>query len=183
VLGLQEMDRALREMPKDLAKGALRNAVNAGAVVLRNAARNAAPVRSDGKLKLLRPRLTRAAQKRIARRLGRSTTGSVQLTRAEIRQLAPEGVESGPTRAPGYLKKQIRVLGARLSRDGRMTARVTIGSAFYGGFREHGTKRQPARPWFKAAVEAASQQAVTAMGNRLKVEVERAARKWRARGR
>lgn len=183
VLGLRELDRALRELPRDLAKAALARATRAGAMELVKAARAAAPVRRDGRLKRLRPRLTRATQRRIARRLGRSGSGTTTLTRAEIRQLAPEGADSGPTRGPGFLRRSIKVYRVRMSRAGVMEARVGIGAAFYGGFLEAGTKRLAPRPWFRAAIDGAREAAVRALGNTLKVEIERAAQKWRARGR
>lgn len=183
IRGLRELDQALKELPKDLAKRALANATRAGAVELAKAAKAAAPVRTDGKLKKLRPTLTRAAARRIARRIGKAGGGSVQLTRAEIRQLAPEGAANGPTRGPGYLKKNIKVYGVRLTREGVMSARVGVGKAFYGGFLEHGTEKMRARPWFGAAVEAARAAAIKAVGDVLKVEIEKAARKWARRGR
>lgn len=183
IRGLRELDEALKQLPKDLAKRALANATRAGADVLAKAAKAAAPVRHDGKLKKLRPTLTRAAARRIARRIGKAGGGSVTLTRAEIRQLAPAGAENGPTRGPGYLKKNIKVYGVRLTREGVMSARVGIGQAFYGGFLEAGTKKMRARPWFKAAVDGAREAAIRAVGDRLKVELERAAQKWAKRGR
>lgn len=183
IRGLKELDDALKELPKDLAKRALANATRAGAAELAKAAKAAAPVRTDGKLKKLRPTLTRAAARRIARRIGKARGGSVQLTRAEIRQLAPEGAANGPTRGPGYLKKNIKVYGVRLTQEGVMSARVGVGKAFYGGFLEHGTKKMRARPWFGAAVEAARAAAIKAVGDVLKVEIEKAARKWARRGR
>lgn len=183
IRGLRELDQALKELPKDLAKRALANATRAGAAELAKAAKAAAPVRHDGKLKKLRPTLTRAAARRIARRLGKAGGGSVTLTRAEVRQLAPEGAASGPTRGPGYLKKNVKVYGVRLNREGQMVARVGVGQAFYGGFLEHGTKKMRPRPWFKAAVDGARSAALKALTDRLKVELEQAARKWAKRGR
>lgn len=181
IRGLRELDEALKQLPKDLAKRALANATRAGAMVLAKAAKAAAPVRTDGKLKKLRPTLTRAQARRIARRIGKAGGGAVQLTRAEVRALAPAGAENGPTRGPGYLRKQIRVYGVRLTQEGQMVARVGIGKAFYGGFLEVGTAKMRARPWFKAAVDGARQAAVDAVAARLRVEIERAAQKWRGR--
>lgn len=181
VQGFQELDRALKELPKDLAKKGLAAATRAGAVALQKAAQSAAPVRSDGKLKLLRPKLTRAASKRIARRIGRAGGGAVQLTRAEIRQLAPAGAANGPTRGPGFLKKSIKVYSVKLTKAGSMTARIGVGAAFYGGFLEFGTKHQSPRPWFKAAIQGGAQAAVKALGDRLRVEIDKAARKYAAR--
>ena len=183
IRGLKELDEALKQLPKDLAKRALANATRAGAAELAKAAKAAAPVRTDGKLKKLRPTLTRAAARRIARRIGKAGGGTVTLTRSEIRQLAPEGAANGPTRGPGYLKKNIKVYGVRLTREGVMTARVGIGKAFYGGFLEAGTAKMRARPWFGAAVQNARTAALKALVDRLKVEIEQAARKWAKRGR
>lgn len=183
IRGLRELDNALKELPKDLAKRALANATRAGAAVLAKAAQAAAPIRRDGKLKKLRPTLTRAQSRNIARRIGRAGGGAVKLTRGEMRTLAPEGAAAGPTRGPGYLKRNIKVYGVRLTREGVMTARVGIGAAFYGGFLEAGTRKMGPRPWFRAAIDGAREAAIRALGERLKVEIERAAQKYAAGGR
>lgn len=183
VRGLAELDRALRELPRDLARTALSRATRAGAAVLLRAARAAAPVRSEPGLKLIRPRTTRAGrrvQRAVARRIGRAGGGSVTLTSRELRILQRDA--GGARRGPGYLKRSIKIYGVRIER-GQMVARVGVGQAFYGGFREFGTRRQPAQPWFARAVQGAAGAAVDALAARLRVELDAAAAKYAARGR
>lgn len=183
VRGFAELDRALSELPKDLAKTALNRAVRAGASALLRAARAAAPVRATPELKLIRPRTTRAGrrvQRQIARRLGRAGGGTVTLTKREVRILQRDA--GGARRGPGFLKRAIKIYSVRLI-DGQMTGRIGIGQAFYGGFREFGTRHQGARPWFASAVQNASAAAVEALRARLRRELDLAAAKYAARGR
>lgn len=182
VRGLADLDRALRELPKDLARTALNRAVRAGAATLLRAARAAAPVRSEPGLKLIRPRTTRAGrrvQRQVARRIGRAGGGSVRLTQREVRVLQRDA--GGARRGPGFLKRSIRIYSVRLV-NGAMVARVGIGQAFYGGFREFGTKHQAAQPWFARAVQGAAAAAVDALRVKLRGELDIAAAKYAARG-
>ena len=69
---------------------------------------------------------------------------------------------------PGYLKASFRI---RLGKeDGLPVAWVHSGRAFYGHFYEFGTHHQPARPFFRPAVEAAKGPAFRAMTETMTVK-------------
>jgi HK97 gp10 family phage protein len=56
---------------------------------------------------------------------------------------------------------------------------VTTGSAFWGRFSEFGTEHEPARPWFKPAVDQIAGKLVDALRTELGKAIDKAARKAR----
>lgn len=79
----------------------------------------------------------------------------------------------------GSLKKNLRVRPFRNPRPGFKGTRVHTRDAFWGMFQEFGTKHQPARPWFRPAVEGSKTAAISAfvaaIGRGITREAERLA--------
>jgi len=88
--------------------------------------------------------------------------------RDEARDWAPEAT-GGPSHPEyGRLSANIRVNKATKSQR-RFKAHLIIhtGDAFWGMFKEFGTSKESAQPWFRPAVEAAWASALRAIGKRL----------------
>lgn len=97
-----------------------------------------------------------------------------------IRQAAPVGTEPmhRKQRKYGRLRDNIRVsVASRKAPEFRVT--VNSGRAYWGMFTEFGTVRQPPRPWFTpafdAAVPAMLQSLIDALGRGVRREAERQA--------
>lgn len=94
----------------------------------------------------------------------------------EARNSAPVGVYDAadqPTaarRKSGPLRRAIR--RARLRAGETATVQVGIGRAFWGMFQEFGTRRMPARPWFRAAWERSRLKALSSIGAALGKGIE-----------
>ncbi len=101
------------------------------------------------------------------------------VTKAAVKAAAPVGDEPSKISAKfGHLKDNIRVI--RLKRDipkGSAQYRVDTGKAPQGFWREFGTSKQPARPWFRPAVDSSFAKAVNKMKEQLAKGVAREAEK------
>lgn len=98
--------------------------------------------------------------------------------RNEIVAAAPRGEE--PSRASakyGRLHENIRTLRLRRGPKDWVGVRVDTGDAFWGHILEFGSKFMPARPWFRPAVDASYQKAMTKIRDALGRGVEREAKK------
>jgi HK97 gp10 family phage protein len=75
---------------------------------------------------------------------------------------------------PGELKRSIR---RRVQKMGTasVTVAVGIGRAFWGMFREFGTRHEPARPWFRPAWDESKLAALNKIGLELGKRIEAAA--------
>lgn len=115
-------------------------------------------------------------QKRVMRA---SVRAGAAVLRTAVRRAAPVGTEPSPlSKEYGHLKDNIRVV--QLKRDvprDSASFRVDTGNAPQGFWREFGTSRQPARPWFRPAVDSAFERAVNRMKERLAIGIEREAEK------
>jgi len=118
--------------------------------------------------------------------LQQATSAGARRWARYIRAAAPIGPETpnpdtkrGKQRAKyGLLKRNIRTKASK--RDKRRHQRgayVTTGNAFWGYFREVGTRHQPPLPWFRPAANRGYQAALTAMRDRLPVAIEKEAEK------
>lgn len=146
--GLEELARALRELPQRVARNGLRASVYAGAKVIRDEA------------KLKAPMATGSAAK------GHPPPGT--LKRAIIMKQIAE--LSGPRKQTFFVTvrqgKQYRNQGKRgnLSQD-----------AWYWRFVEFGTVKMSAKPFLRPAFEGKKMEAVDAIKRRLAERVEQAA--------
>lgn len=77
----------------------------------------------------------------------------------------------------GRLHQNIKTRKVRSRRRQTVSFQVTTGSAFWGRFSEFGTEHEPARPWFKPALDQVAGKVVAAIGTELKKAIEKAARK------
>jgi HK97 gp10 family phage protein len=77
----------------------------------------------------------------------------------------------------GDLRDNIRVRLAKARKENTITYNVTTGNAFWGYFLEYGTVNMPAQPWMRPAFDAFVGRATQVQIDRLKVGVERAAKK------
>ncbi|SEM40664.1 phage protein, HK97 gp10 family [Sphingomonas gellani] len=79
----------------------------------------------------------------------------------------------------GRLKQNIKTRKVRSRRQHTVSYKVTTGSAFWGRFSEFGTEHEPARPWFKPAIDEVAGRVVQALQDELKKAIDKAARKAR----
>lgn len=148
VTGLSDLDRQLRAFGPKLAERGLRAMNYAGAKVILDAARAAAPVRTG---------LLRANIVTIKRRSPRNAfTHSVALKSVRL------------TYGNTKLNKKLRRVGKKYTADG---------PAFYGKFIEFGSSKMEARPFLRPAFYNAVPAAVEAMKARLAKAVEDAAKR------
>jgi HK97 gp10 family phage protein len=149
VKGLRELEIALRELPAEVERTVLRQALAAGARVVRDEARARVPVRAEASLKGYKIR-----RSGFLGQWARATKG----------------------RLPGFLRASIvsRVVRA----GGGLVAKVGwTGDAFYGMFLEFGTSRIAARPFLRPAFEAVKARAVAEIAAKLGPGIEKAAAK------
>lgn len=148
VTGLRELQDALKELPKNVARNALRGSVYAGAKIIIDEAKTRAPV------------LTGPVSH------GHQPPGT--LKRSIIMKQIPE--QSGLYKQTFYVTvrkgKEYRHQGKKgnLSQD-----------AFYWTFVEFGTCYMAARPFLRPAFESMKQAAVDAIKSRLAERIEKAA--------
>lgn len=151
VQGLDQLARALKELPMRVARNSLRGAVYAGAKLIRDEARLKAPVASNP-----------LANKEPPGTLRRSVIMKQipQLSNNE-RQTFFVTVRHG---------KKYRNQGKRgnLSQD-----------AWYWRFVEFGTVKMAARPFLRPAFESKKHQALAAIKNRLSERIEQAVQELR----
>lgn len=77
----------------------------------------------------------------------------------------------------GRLHENIKTRKVRSRRAHTVSFQVTTGSAFWGRFSEFGTEHEPARPWFKPALDQVAGKVVEALTVEIKKAIDRAARK------
>lgn len=84
----------------------------------------------------------------------------------------------------GHLKENIRMFKLKFNvPEETVIFRVNTGDAFWARFLEYGTRFMPARPWFRPAVDANAERAVSAMKEKLAQGIEREAMKLISGGR
>ena len=148
VQGLDQLVKALRELPQRVARNGLRAAVYAGAKVIRDEAKLQAPVATGD--------------------LGPNQPPPGTLKRSVIMKQIPE--LSGAQKQTFFVTvrqgKKYRKQGKKgnLSQD-----------AWYWRFVEFGTVKMPARPFLRPAFDMKKHEAVTAIKTRLAQRIEQAA--------
>ena len=148
VQGLDQLAKALRELPQRVARNGLRAAVYAGAKVIRDEAKLQAPVATGN--------------------LGPNQPPPGTLKRSVIMKQIPE--LSGAQKQTFFVTvrhgKKYRKQGKKgnLSQD-----------AWYWRFVEFGTVKMSARPFLRPAFEMKKHEAVTAIKTRLAQRIEQAA--------
>jgi len=148
VQGLDQLAKALRELPQRVARNGLRAAVYAGAKVIRDEAKLQAPVATGD--------------------LGANQPPPGTLKRSVIMKQIPE--LSGAHKQTFFVTvrhgKQYRKQGKKgnLSQD-----------AWYWRFVEFGTVKMSARPFLRPAFDLKKHEAVTAIKTRLAQRIEQAA--------
>ena len=146
VKGLRELGEAMRGLADDVNKKVARQAVAAGAKIVRDDARRRAP-RDSGNLQ--------AAV--VMKNLGK--------TRLTARYVV--ATRSGKT-------ADVKA-GKAAARSGDASQRRAVGKdAFYGAFQEFGTVKAPAQPFMRPAFEENQQAAIDAMATRLAQRIKRA---------
>lgn len=153
VTGLKELEKALMELPKEVAQRPLRAAVNAGAKVVMDEAKNRAPQGETGNL--------RKAIYRTRTRRGSGTGKETYVV----------GVRKGK------MKYADTANNRRLKRVGKTYQ--TRGLAYYWRFLEFGTSKLSARPFLRPAFEAKKDAAVDAIKAKLAEAIEKTAAKLR----
>lgn len=146
--GLEELARALKELPKRLARNGLRASVYAGAKVIRDEARLKAPVATKA--------------------LGPNQQPPGTLKRAIIMKQIPEKSDA---------QKQVFHVAVRRGKQYRKQGKKGTLSqdAYYAHFVEFGTVKMSARPFMRPAFEGRKNDAVEAIRTRLAERVEAAA--------
>ena len=148
VQGLDQLAKALRELPQRVARNGLRAAVYAGAKVIRDEAKLQAPVATGA--------------------MGPNQPPPGTLKRSVIMKQIPE--LSGAQKQTFFVTvrqgKKYRKQGKKgnLSQD-----------AWYWRFVEFGTVKMPARPFLRPAFDMKKHEAVTAIKTRLAQRIEQAA--------
>jgi len=108
---------------------------------------------------------------------------AASLLRTEIRKAAPRGqTQSDASKRYGRLRQNVRLVRLKRVPKGSAAFRVNTGNAFWGVFYEFGTSRQPARPWFRPAIETASDAALDRLRVRLAEGIAKEAEKLAAAG-
>ena len=148
VQGLDQLAKALRELPQRVARNGLRAAVYAGAKVIRDEAKLQAPVATGD--------------------LGANQPPPGTLKRSVIMKQIPElsGAQNQTFFVTVRHGKQYRKQGKKgnLSQD-----------AWYWRFVEFGTVKMSARPFLRPAFDMKKHEAVTAIKTRLAQRIEQAA--------
>lgn len=79
----------------------------------------------------------------------------------------------------GRLHQNIKTRKTRSRNKHTISYKVTTGNAFWGRFSEFGTEHEPARPWFKPAVDEVAAKVVQALQDEIAKAIDKAARKAR----
>lgn len=112
-------------------------------------------------------RVGRAANRKAARRL-----------MDRLIAVAPEGNRRSPSsKQYGKLRDNLRLRSVKGRTKGRIKHQVTTGHAFWGAFYELGTAKQPARPWWRPAIESIQPELVDIQIEELSRGIDRAARR------
>jgi HK97 gp10 family phage protein len=147
VQGLKELDMKLAELTRQLQTRALRQAVNAGAQIVKKAARAKVPIDTG----LLRREII-AARSRRQSTFGRETFNIL------IRQKTKKYADTRANRRSRRVGKSYKVQG----------------DAFYWRFVEFGTKHMAARPFLRPALANNQQAAINAIREKLAAAIQRA---------
>lgn len=150
VEGLAELGKALRDLPDRVARNGLRASVYAGAKVVRDEARARAP-KADQPLGPNQPppgTLRRSVIMKHIRELSSLTRQTFFVTVRHGKKYRKQGKKGN------------------LSQD-----------AWYWRFVEFGTRKMPARPFLRPALQAKRREAVQAMKDRLSERIELEAKK------
>ena len=137
VSGGREAERALRELPIELQKGALYAALHRAAGVVQQAVQAAAPQGTE--------------PTRKTRRVW-SATVRVRGRRTKLRLAAPVSIAYDY----GRLRQNIRRRRANLRQTGEIAVSVTRGRAFWAFFLEQGTRRMRPHPFWQNASRRAA---------------------------
>ena len=148
VEGLDELAKALRELPKRLVRNGLRASVYAGAKVIRDEARLKAPV--------------------ATRQLGPNQQPPGTLKRSIIMKQVPE--LSGEQKQTFFVTVRHGKKYRKQGKNGNLSQ-----DAWYWRFVEFGTVKMTARPFLRPAFESKRYEAVDAIKNRLAERIEQAA--------
>ena len=144
--GFAELAKRMRELPDLLARKSLRGAVNAGASVIKKEAQ------------LRAPKLTGALAKNFYQKQIREAS-------TVLSQTFYVGVRSGLAR---YAKNKANKKAGRAGKVYKDS-----GATFYWKFVEFGTSKMPARPFLRPAFESRKNEAVDAIGNKIRDELEK----------
>ena len=144
--GFAELAKRMRELPDLLARKSLRGAVNAGASVIKKEAQ------------LRAPKLTGALAKNFYQK-------QIKEASTVLSQTFYVGVRSGLAR---YAKTKANKKAGRAGKVYKDS-----GATFYWFFLEFGTSKMPARPFLRPAFESRKNDAVTAIGEKIRTELEK----------
>ena len=151
VTGLKELQKALSELPKNIAKNVLRGAVNAGASVIRKEVSVRAPVYTGPVSK------------------GHPPPGTLK-----------RAIYQKQIRERSTAQKQTFFVGVRQGKSAKKTKKGMV-DAFYARFVEFGTAKQVAKPFMRPAFESKKVASVDAikeyLTKRIPDEVDKLARK------
>jgi HK97 gp10 family phage protein len=161
--GLREVEQMLTELPKAVGKRVLTKALMAGGEVIASAARTRAPVLTGN----LRESVNVTAVKPKDHDAGKAAFG-VGL-RAGLSRGQAVGLARTANRAAGYDFAEVFV--------------GTPAQAVPAWPQELGTINHPAQPFLRPAFEATKQRAADTIAFELFFEIERAAQRYRSRGR
>lgn len=149
--GLDELRRAMQNLPERMQKNVLSKAVNAGALIIRDDARVRVPI-----LKIPDPRRIAG----LLRRMVRSTRGVRRGTEASafvsVRRLTK-----------GAIRKFKRLTGKSGAQNPN--------DAWYWRFVEFGTSKAPAQPFLRPAFDHQKERAAMAIKDELLAGIEREA--------
>lgn len=166
VAGLRQLGEAMRGLSEDVQKKISRQAVAAGAGVVRKAARDKAP-KKTGALRagivMKRVKDTPLTEEYVVTISTKEMKKYVQKSRSSIVEL------QGPT-APklvnGKMVRAKKLLGRKDSYE-------SWGDLYYGRFIEFGTVKMPARPFLRPALEDNVQRATQAIADRLAARIKK----------
>lgn len=147
------MAARMRALPDRLARKSLRAAVNAGATVIKKDAIGRAPKKTGALIKNFYQKQIREI----------STV---------LSQTFYVGVRSGLAR---YASNKANKAAGRAGKVYKNSS-----ATFYWKFLEFGTSKMPARPFLRPAFEARKNDAVTAIGNKIRTELQKHAADLRA---
>jgi HK97 gp10 family phage protein len=149
ISGLRELGERMRNLSDDINKKVARQAVAAGAKIVRDDARRRAP-KDTGNLQAAIVMKNLGKTKMTARYVVATRSGKTADVKA----------------------------GKAAARSGEKDQRKLVGKdAFYGAFVEFGTVKMPARPFMRPAIDDNTQAATDAIAKRLRQRIERAERK------
>ena len=148
VQGLDQLAKALRELPQRVARNGLRAAVYAGAKVIRDEAKLHAPVATGN--------------------LGANQPPPGTLKRSVIMKQIPE--LSGAQKQTFYVTVRHGKTYRKQAKKGNLSQ-----DAWYWRFVEFGTVKMSARPFLRPAFDMKKHEAVTAIKTRLAQRIEQAA--------